>query len=53
MEEPIAPGDYDCCESGCEPCVWDVYRDEMAQWRAAQAAKNTEESPLTESSEGS
>jgi hypothetical protein len=36
MEKPIPPGDYDCCESGCEPCVWDVYQAEMAQWRAVQ-----------------
>ncbi|NVK00217.1 MAG: hypothetical protein HWE12_01630 [Oceanospirillaceae bacterium] len=36
MEEPIPPGDYDCCESGCEPCVWDVYRADMNAWREAQ-----------------
>ncbi len=42
MEKPIPPGDYDCCESGCEPCVWDVYQAEMSQWRAAQAQSTKE-----------
>lgn len=35
-EKPIPPGDYDCCESGCEPCVWDIYRDELRQWQEEQ-----------------
>lgn len=43
LEQPIPPGDYDCCESGCEPCVWDVYRDEMNQWRAAEAERKAAE----------
>lgn len=50
MEKPTPPGDYDCCESGCEPCVWDIYQAEMTQWRAAQA-NNPEaegESPSTQ-----
>ena len=37
-EKPTPPGDYDCCESGCFPCVWDTYYDEMNQWREQQAA---------------
>lgn len=43
MEKPIPPGDYDCCESGCEPCVWDVYQAEMSQWRSAQAQRTKED----------
>jgi len=42
MEKPIPPGDYDCCDSGCEPCVWDVYQAEMSQWRAQQAQSTKE-----------
>lgn len=36
IEKPTPPGDYDCCESGCEPCVWDVYQSELAEWRSAE-----------------
>lgn len=39
MEKPTPPGDYDCCESGCEPCVWDIYQTEMALWRTAEAKR--------------
>ena len=42
-EQPIPPGDYDCCESGCEPCVWDVYQAEMSLWRAAEAKRKAAE----------
>jgi len=45
IEKPIPPGDYDCCESGCEPCVWDIYQSELAQWRAAtESEKSTDTS---------
>lgn len=37
MEEPTPPGDYECCESACEPCVWDTYYAELAEWKALQA----------------
>lgn len=33
MEQPQPPGEYDCCENGCEPCVWDHYYAELAEWR--------------------
>ncbi|WP_254262590.1 oxidoreductase-like domain-containing protein [Marinobacterium weihaiense] len=36
MEKPIAPTDGECCESGCEPCVWDTYYEEMRLWREEQ-----------------
>jgi len=39
MEKPTPPGDYDCCESGCEPCVWDIYHTEMNLWRDAEAKR--------------
>ncbi|RVU31604.1 oxidoreductase-like domain-containing protein [Neptunomonas marina] len=44
-ERPTPPGDYECCESGCEPCVWDTYYAELNAWQAKQAATTkTEES---------
>lgn len=39
MEKPTPPGDYDCCESGCERCVWDIYHTEMNLWRDAEAKR--------------
>lgn len=38
---PEAPLPSDCCESGCDPCVYDsynealaYYREQLARWRA-------------------
>jgi hypothetical protein len=36
QDKPTPPGEYDCCESGCEPCIWDTYNEKMAAWRAAE-----------------
>ena len=38
QDKPTPPGEYDCCESACEPCVWDTSYEEMNQWREAQKA---------------
>jgi len=38
-ERPLPPGDYDCCESGCDRCVWDIYRADVAEWEAEQKGK--------------
>lgn len=42
---PERPGDNECCQSGCDPCVFDFYNDEMDRyrqelkaWEARQAA---------------
>ena len=43
IDKPTPPGDYDCCESGCEPCVWDTYNEKMAKWREAQKAQEQAE----------
>lgn len=37
LEKPEPPGEYDCCESACEPCVWDFYYEELAAWQKQQA----------------
>ncbi|MDP2548617.1 oxidoreductase-like domain-containing protein [Oceanobacter sp. 4_MG-2023] len=41
-DKPLPPGDYECCESGCDRCVWDIYREDVAEWEAAQKAKRAQ-----------
>ncbi|TXI80816.1 MAG: oxidoreductase [Cupriavidus sp.] len=43
---PERPGDNECCQSGCDPCIFDFYADEMDRyrqelkaWEARQAAR--------------
>jgi hypothetical protein len=40
---PVRPGLDDCCQSGCNPCVFDLYDDALeryatalAEWQARQ-----------------
>ncbi|HJV07973.1 MAG TPA: oxidoreductase-like domain-containing protein [Chromobacteriaceae bacterium] len=37
-EAPQPPADDECCGSGCEPCVWDRYTAELAEYRVKLAA---------------
>ena len=30
---PEEPGPGECCESGCDPCVHDLYAEELAEYR--------------------
>ena len=32
---PVRPDNDECCHSGCEPCIFDVYELEMERYRAA------------------
>lgn len=32
-EKPTPPADYECCESGCSPCVWDRYYEALQRWQ--------------------
>jgi hypothetical protein len=34
---PERPDDNACCQSGCDPCVFDLYNDEVTRYRAALA----------------
>lgn len=36
MEKPTPPADSECCESACEPCVWDTYYEELRLWQEEQ-----------------
>lgn len=42
-EKPTPPGDSECCESGCTPCVWDRYYEELQEWQKEQASDQSEE----------
>jgi Oxidoreductase-like protein, N-terminal len=37
-EPPRAPEPDDCCQSGCERCVYDVYLSEVERYETALAA---------------
>ncbi len=37
-QPPRQPALEDCCRSGCTPCVFDLYEDEMERYRARLAA---------------
>lgn len=37
-DKPTPPEDWGCCESECEPCVWDTYYEELREWNAQQKA---------------
>jgi len=30
---PERPGDSECCQSGCSPCVFDFYYEELEEYR--------------------
>ncbi len=40
LEKPLPPEDYECCDNGCEPCVWDTYYQELQQWQQQQAEES-------------
>lgn len=37
QEKPTPPEDWECCHSGCEPCVWDRYDEALDAWSKKQA----------------
>ncbi|ABR91681.1 Uncharacterized conserved protein [Janthinobacterium sp. Marseille] len=34
---PVRPDNDECCHSGCEPCIFDLYELEMEKYRKALA----------------
>src|SRR5690242_11999209 len=32
---PRKPGEFECCGSGCEPCVWDTYNRDLERRQRA------------------
>jgi hypothetical protein len=37
-QPPVCPDNDDCCHSGCDPCIFDLYDEEYGRYRAALAA---------------
>lgn len=33
MEPPIEPDESDCCNSGCNPCILDVYEEQLKKYK--------------------
>ncbi len=33
-QPPERPDDNACCQSGCDPCIFDLYNDEVTRYRA-------------------
>jgi len=42
-EKPRQPEDWECCGSGCSPCVWDHYYEELEAWRQSLESSEGEE----------
>ncbi|WP_211612296.1 oxidoreductase-like domain-containing protein [Paraburkholderia haematera] len=49
---PVQPELEDCCHSGCNPCVFDLYDDALeryrlalAEWQLRQAARTVRAPP--------
>lgn len=35
---PVEPQLEDCCQSGCNPCIFDIYQDALERYRVALQA---------------
>jgi len=51
-EPPECPDHDDCCHSGCDPCIFDLYDEErdryrtrLAEWEAREAARQAAKAP--------
>ena len=31
-KKPKEPEPYECCEQGCDPCIYDYYAKALARW---------------------
>lgn len=36
MEPPTKPSESDCCNSGCNPCIFDVYEEQLKKYNASK-----------------
>lgn len=41
MKEPIKPSEEDCCNSGCNPCIFDVYEKQLLLFKKYQNEGNS------------
>lgn len=47
VDKPEPPAPSECCENGCEPCVWDIYREALNEWNAQQKVLKEKENLKT------
>ncbi|XP_076256390.1 uncharacterized protein LOC143193857 isoform X2 [Rhynchophorus ferrugineus] len=40
MNPPIKPQESDCCNSGCNPCIFDVYEEQLKRFLKEKHTKN-------------
>jgi len=43
-EPPIKPLPEECCGSGCVPCIYDYYYDQLQDWEAKYGSPDKVES---------
>lgn len=41
-KRPVEPAPEECCRSGCNPCVYDLYDEELARYEAWLATQQAE-----------
>ncbi|TMG80724.1 MAG: oxidoreductase [Betaproteobacteria bacterium] len=44
---PVRPTRDDCCHGGCDPCVFDLYEDELERYEQALRAWESRRKPST------
>jgi len=44
-EMPAAPEPWECCQSGCEPCVYDRYWEALTNYEAALRTWEARQAP--------
>lgn len=40
MDAPTRPDEADCCNSGCNPCILDVYEEQLRKYKARKVTGN-------------
>lgn len=48
MEPPLKPNEADCCNSGCNPCIFDVYEDQLNKYLNKQLYVSDAENCLSQ-----
>ncbi|WP_020397163.1 oxidoreductase-like domain-containing protein [Thiolinea disciformis] len=36
-QAPTPPEPHECCGSGCDPCIWDIYYEALRRWQEQQS----------------
>lgn len=51
-EPPEEPLQSDCCGTGCSPCVFDIYQDDLAKWKELEQLSPKERAARLEERKG-